>query len=107
MTTTKTSDLAARLKASATGSRAIGPSPSPSDLIGKAVEVQQTAPPAPAPFQAVRFQVNMSKEQHRFIRQFAFESDTDISTIIRLLLTRIEDEPVFAEEVRSQLANSE
>lgn len=102
MTTTKTSDLAARLKASTAGSQGS----TPTDLVGKAVAPQQATPPTSAPFNAVRFQVNMSKAQHRFIRQFAFEADADISTIIRLLLGRIENDPVFAEEVRTQLATS-
>ena len=44
-----------------------------------------------------------SEAQHRFIRQFALASDSDVSTIIRLLLSRIEADPVFAEEIHSML----
>jgi len=92
---TKSSDLAARLKASAIGSRpALLPTP---------VVVAEPQPATAHHPSIQRFMVNMPKTQHRFIRQFALESDTDVSTIIRLLLTRIENDPVFAEEVRSQL----
>jgi hypothetical protein len=45
--------------------------------------------------------VILPKSQHLFIRQFALQIDTDVSTIIRALLTRIETDPVFAEEVRN------
>jgi hypothetical protein len=96
MSPAKSSDLAARLKASAAGSRA----------------VQAETPSEPTPVPAVekhesitRIMVKMPKAQHRFIRQFALESDTSVSSIIRLLLTRIENDPVFAEDVRSHLAN--
>ena len=88
----KASDLAARMAATAVGARPTAPAPGP------------TAPSAPSESSLShiqRFTINLPKAQHRFIRQFALASDTDVSTIIRLLLSRIESDPVFAEEVRS------
>jgi len=92
----KASDLAARMAASAAGSRAetqrSRPQPGPATTAGA------TASPG-----IVKFMVKMPKAQHRFIRQFALDSDTDVSTIVRTLLSRIETDPVFAEELRTQL----
>lgn len=45
--------------------------------------------------------VILPKPQHLFIRLFALQNDTEVSTIIRALLTRIETDPVFSEEVRN------
>jgi hypothetical protein len=92
--TPKASDLAARLAATAAGSRPATPA---EPVARPPVESRQ----ATSPIQ--RFTINMPKAQHRFIRQFALASDSDVSTIIRLLLDRIEHDPVFAEEVRGLL----
>lgn len=89
----KASDLAARMAASAAGSRR---------------DVEQTRPqpaatasgPTPRTPDIVRIMVKLPKTQHRFIRQFALDAESDVSTIVRTLLTRIETDPVFAEEVR-------
>ena len=91
--TPKASDLAARLAASAAGA------PSPPTAVSPATEVEHTAETTARAIQ--RFMVILPKSQHHFIRQFALEIDTDVSTIIRALLSRIETDPVFAEEVRN------
>lgn len=94
--TPQASDLAARLAARAAGSRPGAPTepvaPPPAEARHEA-----TLPPVQ------RFTINMPKAQHRFIRQFALATDSDVSTIIRLLLDRIEHDPAFAEEVRGLL----
>ncbi len=92
----KASDLAARFASSAAGTRSL-----PATLQGRKEPSQEHAgKPAPS---IVRIMVKMPKAQHRFIRQFALNSDSDVSTIVRTLLRRIENDPVFAEEVRSLL----
>ena len=91
--TPKASDLAARLAASAAGA----PPALPAVIL--TTEGEQTAETAARAIQ--RFMVILPKSQHRFIRQFALQIDTDVSTIIRALLSRIETDPVFAEEVRN------
>lgn len=92
--TPKASDLAARLAATAAGSRPAAPA---EPVARPPVEPRQETSPIQ------RFTINMPKAQHRFIRQFALATDSDVSTIIRLLLDRIEHDPVFAEEVRGLL----
>ena len=90
--TPKASDLAARLAATAAGIR---PNPPTAPHPETPNDRQHT--------QVQRFTINLPKDQHRFIRQFALASDSDVSTIIRLLLSRIESDPVFAEDVRNML----
>ena len=88
----KVSDLAARMEAKAVGARSTAPAPqppSPSALGESSLAHIQ------------RLTINFRKAQHRLIRQFALVNDTDVSTIIRLLLSRIESDPVFEEGVRS------
>jgi hypothetical protein len=92
----KASDLAARMAASAAGSRRhVEP--------GRPQPTASESGPTPRTPDIVRIMVKMPKAQHRFIRQFALDSDSDVSTIVRTLLSRIETDPVFAEEVRSLL----
>ena len=96
--TPKASDLAARLAATAAGAR---PNPPPT-----AQSSRPASEPTPNDRQSSQFQrftINLPKAQHRYIRQFALANDSDVSTIIRLLLSRIESDPVFAEDVRSML----
>ena len=96
--TPKASDLAARLAATAAGAR-----PSPPPAAQSSRPASEPAPNDRQSSQVQRFTINLPKAQHRFIRQFALAHDSDVSTIIRLLLSRIESDPVFAEEVRNML----
>ena len=95
--TPKASDLAARLAATAAGAR---PNPPPAQSSRPASEAGTSDRQSS---QVQRFTINLPKAQHRYIRQFALANDSDVSTIIRLLLSRIESDPVFAEDVRSML----
>ena len=92
---TKASELAARFASSAAGTRAAPVAPQNPE---PPTQLQGTSTAS-----IVRFMVKMPKAQHRFIRQFALDSDSDVSTIVRTLLTRIENDPVFAEELRTIL----
>jgi len=94
--TPKASDLAARMAASAAGARRETEAVRADDHRTDFREV--TGSPS-----IVRFMVKMPKPQHRFIRRFALDAESDVSTIVRTLLTRIETDPVFAEEVRTLL----
>ena len=99
--TEKASSLAARLAATATGSRPAAAPTAP-------LETEPTSPSRELlASQVQRFTMNLPKAQHRFVRQFALAADTDVATIVRLLLARIESDPVFAEEVREMLANNQ
>ena len=99
--TPKASDLAARLAATAAGARPAAPPPPTTHHQGSASSTESPA------VLVQRFTINLPKAQHRFIRQFALATDSDVSTIIRLLLARIESDPVFAEEVRGMLNDAQ
>lgn len=91
----RASDLAARMAASAAGARREPPAQS--------LQPEPAGPPQEAPSSIVKFTFKMSRELHRFARQFALDNDTEVSTLVRTLLSRIETDPVFAEEVRTFL----
>lgn len=94
--TTKASDLAARFATSAAGARSETHAEEPDT-------VESTELPGKAISPIVRLMVKLPKPQHRFIRQFALDSDSDVSTIVRSLFRRIESDPAFAEDVRNLL----
>lgn len=95
--TLKPSDLAARLAATAAGVRPAPPTAEPTRPQPEAEMSDRQSS------QVQRFRINLPKAQHRYIRQFALANGSDVSTITRLLLSRIESDPVFAEDVRSML----
>lgn len=95
--TPKARDLAARLAATAAGVRPTSPVAAPASPQPEVGTSDRQSS------QVQRFTINLPKAQHRYIRQFALANDSDVSTIIRLLLSRIESDPVFAEDVRSML----
>ena len=95
---TKTSDLAARMQATATHAR-----PTAASVVRDL--------PAPAPAEArpprtdapARFTVELPRPQHRFVKRFALEADTDASTVTRALLSLLESDHKLAEQVRSMV----
>lgn len=91
--TSKASDLVTRLNASAVGTTPDRPAVFTPERVEHAGAI--------APPDVQRFMVILPKSQHHFMRRFALDMDSDVSTIIRTLLTRIETDPVFAEEVRN------
>ena len=82
----KASDLAARMAATSAGARPTASTPEPPHRVIRANPRSHVQP----------FTNNLPKAQHRFIRQFALASDTDVSAIIRLLLSRIELLPLLS-----------
>lgn len=51
----------------------------------------------------VRFTLDLSSEQHRFLKRFAFEAETDASVVMRLLLTLLQGDEKLARRVLSEL----
>jgi len=51
-----------------------------------------------------RFTVIMSKEQHRFIMQFALDADSDASTVTRSLFSLLQKDPALIRRLRQELA---
>lgn len=95
--TVKASDLAARMQATATHARhpivVVGEErTSGSGTVEPAVVGRADTP--------ARFTVELSRPQHRFVKRFALEADSDASAITRALLSLLETDPQVAERVR-------
>lgn len=90
----KAAEIAARMKATAAGSR-------PEAKLRPSTENHPSSSAVHAPTAEKRFTVILPKAQHRFIKRFALESDSDASTIIRTLLAMPEADPSVAEKVRA------
>jgi hypothetical protein len=54
---------------------------------------------AGSPDRKVRITVDLAREQHRFIRRFAFEADADASSVFRVLLALLEEDEELAKRV--------
>ena len=54
----------------------------------------------------VRFTFDVSKSQHRFIKQFVLESDTTASAATRLLWRLVQEDSALAERLRAALSNA-
>jgi hypothetical protein len=65
-------------------------------------EGQENAPPVAAlssavePAKRVRYTLDLSKEQHRFLKQFALDADADASAVMRALLSILETDQALA-----------
>ena len=88
------SELAARMQATALHSHR-----SPV-VVPSAVATEADAPATPRRQTPARFTVELPREQHRFVKRFALDADSDASTVTRALLTLLETDPVLAERVR-------
>lgn len=53
----------------------------------------------------VRISVDLPKEQHRFLRRFALDADTDGMRIVRALLSELEEDARLAERIRERLTS--
>ncbi len=47
-----------------------------------------------------RFTVELPRAQHRFVKRFALDADSDASRVARALLTLLECDPELGERVR-------
>jgi hypothetical protein len=68
-------------------------------------DAQLEEPVAAKPGKRVRFTLDLSREQHKFLKTFALEAETDASIVVRTLLTRLEQDEVLAKEVFAELSN--
>jgi hypothetical protein len=51
----------------------------------------------------VRYTLDLSREQHRFLRRYAFEAELDASVVMRALLALLQNDETVARKVRSEL----
>jgi len=96
--TTKSSaqELRQRFGVAAAGATHLAVAPSPEQFAEVGVSRRRVAGPA-------RFTVELPRDQHRFIKQFALSADSDASTVTRILFRQLESDPDLAERIRSLL----
>jgi hypothetical protein len=93
MSKAKPSDLLERMRTTAT--RDITPtSPPPAD---RAAGVPMAAV---TPGRRIRFTLDLSPEQHRFLKRFALDAEVDASLVARALLTLLESDAATGGRVR-------
>lgn len=52
---------------------------------------------------SVRYTLDLSREQHRFLKRYAFDAETDASVVMRVLLALLASDETVARRVRSEL----
>lgn len=63
----------------------------------------RTVVEVPGQLRDKRFTVVIPNRQHRFIKRFAVDSNSDASTIARTLFAMLEADPDIADRVRSRI----
>lgn len=52
----------------------------------------------------VRFTLDLARDQHRFLKRFAVDAETDASVVVRALLALLAEDDAIARRVLRQLA---
>lgn len=52
----------------------------------------------------VRFTLDLQPHQHKFLKRFALEAETDASAVVRTLLARLEEDEALAKSVRRRIS---
>jgi hypothetical protein len=52
----------------------------------------------------IRVTLDLSREQHRFLRRFAFEAEADASAVLRVLLALLKEDERIAARVLARVA---
>jgi hypothetical protein len=78
-------------------------SPEPSAPRRVAPRPAPTAATRPAGEKPVRYTLDLSREQHRFLKQFALDSEVDASEVMRALLRQLQNDSGLASKVQSKL----
>ncbi len=56
------------------------------------------------PQRRVRFTLDLSKEQHKFLKRFALDAEADASAVMRVLLRRLEGDEELMKAVMAELS---
>ena len=56
------------------------------------------------PGERVRVSLDLSKEQHKALKRFALEAETDSSAVLRALLVRLEGDEALAKIIRAEIS---
>lgn len=52
----------------------------------------------------VRFTLDLARDQHRFLKRFALDAETDASVVLRALLLILAEDPALARTVMRRLS---
>jgi hypothetical protein len=55
----------------------------------------------------VRFTLDLERSQHRFLKQFALDAESDASVILRVLLSLLEEDGVLTKRVLARVGELE
>ncbi len=72
-----------------------GPAPQVAENVGETINLP------PRPPKPVRFTLDLVREQHRFLKDFALDADVEASRVMRALLDELRDNPTLAVRVRA------
>jgi hypothetical protein len=104
--TNKSSDILARMRQATLREKPSSPQTE--------AENSSPTPPSPLPAQTdgrravllpqsgkrVRFTLDLNPQQHKFLKRFALEAETDASAVVRALLAHLEEDEAMAELIR-------
>ena len=86
----------------------------PSDILDRMRQTATRAKPIQQPSsenasvaeeKKVRFTLDLNKSQHKFLKLFALELETDASVVVRALLKHLESDPQLADSIQLELTN--
>ncbi len=97
----KPSDIAQRMRRVALHDKPTQPDADAEARESVPAPVAPVAPPARE--RRVRYTLDLSPEQHRFLKRFAFDAEVDASAIFRMLLTELGRDPALAARVLDQI----
>lgn len=97
--TRETPATRARSSEAAAGSDAVGET----STSEKPARGKRGRPPSPKPERLVRVSVDLPRSRHKFLRDFAYDAETDGMSVMRALLIEMADDPNLQARVRSRL----
>jgi hypothetical protein len=102
----KASDVLSRMRGAATRDKPISTTPEAAPEVARAGTSEETGESGPraAKVKPVRYTIDLSREQHRFLKRFAFDAEVDTSKVVRALLTRLEEDPQLRDAVLEQIS---
>ena len=80
----------------------VGETPTPE----KPARGRRGRPPSPRPERLVRVSVDLPRSRHKFLRDFAYDAETDGMSVMRALLLEMADDPNLQARVRDRLART-
>ena len=107
--TKKASDVLSRMRGAATRDKPISTLPEEPEVSAAEGEVgageSAISTPAAPRAKPVRYTIDLSREQHRFLKRFAFDAEVDTSKVVRALLTHLEQNEDLRDVVLKQISS--